>query len=137
MDEILQAVKTLALAYASPYTEILNGAMPRSNGLAMYIGAGGNLSRHFDRGGIYDASFVLNGKHSDMRTVLQAMSHIHAELTQLAEYPKAENWQILSIESAALPNYIDKEPSTNQWLYGSILNVTFYIKECCKCLNLV
>jgi hypothetical protein len=127
--EILQAVKELATAHTSPYTSIDHGALPQKDGLAMYLGPGHDNERHLDRGGIYTVPIVLNGKNKSLPTLVNAMSNIHKELSQAKTYPKTDNWQILSIETGAPPHYLDREQSdTRQWLYGSILNVKFYVK---------
>lgn len=128
-DQILSNVKELATSYASPFTTIEHGALPPENGLALYPGPGIPPERHFDRGAVYEESFVLNGKHSDLETLLTALSSIHCGLSTIEDYPKTDDWQILNIETATPPNYLDREVSgTKQWLYGSILAVKFYIK---------
>ena len=128
IDQILQAVKGLAEDYAAPFTEIDNGATPAGAGLAIYPGPGTQTDSHFDRGASYSVPFVLNGKHGDLGTLLPAMSTIHAGLSRLKEYPKTDDWQILSIESATPPNYLGREESSSMWMYGSILSVRFYTK---------
>jgi hypothetical protein len=123
--EIIQAVKTLATTYAAPYTKIELGAMPTENGLAMYLGAGAPDWDYLDRGSVNSISVVLNGKHSNQQTVVTALSAIHTALTRLKEYPAGAGWKILNIKTIAAPNYIDYE---SQWLYGSILDVQFYLE---------
>lgn len=126
-DQILAAVKTLADSQTN--MAISHGAVPQNNGLAMYPGPGYTEERYLDRGGIYEIPIVLNGKHNSLQTLLSALSNIHWKLTTKKEYPKADDWQILSIETSTAPNYIDRENSDpKQWLYGSILSVKFYCK---------
>ncbi len=128
-DQVFAAVKQLAVTHAAPYTEIANGSMPTENGLAIYPGPGAPADSFFDRGATYQISVVLNGKHSNLQTLTAALSAIHTGLTQTREYPKTDDWQILSIETATPPNYVGREESdTRQWLYGSILSVRFHIK---------
>lgn len=128
-DQVFAKVKELAESYAAPYTSIANGAMPTENGLAMYPGPGFPTESYLDRGAEYSASIVLNGKHSNLKTLLTALSSIHTGLTRMTDYPKTDDWQILSIETSTSPNYIGREESgSRQWLYGSILTVRFYIK---------
>ena len=127
-DEILLAVKALATAQASPYTSILHGAMPQADSLAMYAGPGGEDERYLDRGGTYSFPIVLNGKHLNRQTVVTAMSNIHKALTQRKEYPAGEGWEVTNIRTTTSPNFIEQESSTKQWLYGSVLDVEFYVK---------
>ena len=128
-DQVFAAVKQLAETHAAPYTAIANGSMPPEDGLAMFLGPGSPVESFFDRGATYDIRIVLNGKHSNLQTLLTALSNIHNGLVRTADYPKTDDWQILSIETATSPNYISREESmTRQWLYGSILSVRIYIK---------
>ncbi len=126
-DKIIQAVKTLATSYAAPYTSIDLGAMPEDNGLAMYLGPGAPDEEYLNRSSLNSIDVVLNGKHSNQQTVLQALSNIHKALTQLKSYSSGEGWKITNIRTTTAPNYIGQEDS-GQWLYGSILEVQFYMK---------
>jgi len=131
-SEIFSAVKVLATSYAAPYTEIDNGSMPAENGLAMYPGPGLSKQRHFDKGGIYEIVIALNGKHQDLGILLRVLSNIHREISLRTEYPSGTDWEILNIETATPPNYLEREASgTRQWLYGSLLRVTFLAKGEC------
>jgi hypothetical protein len=123
--EILQAVKTLATFYASPYTKIELGAMPIDNGLAMYLGAGALEWDYLNRGSVNSISVALNGKHTDQQTVVTVLSTIHKSLTRLKEYPAGADWKILNIKTASAPNYIERD---GQWLYGSTLDIQFYLE---------
>lgn len=128
-DELLQAVMTLVTSHASPYTTIDHGAMPEENGLAMYPGPGFSEQTHMDKGGIQIVYIVLNGKHSNLETLLASLSKTHRELSLLEVYPSGGDWEILNIETSTPPNYLGREDSgTRQWLYGSILRVTYYSK---------
>lgn len=127
--EVLMAVIDAAIPFATPYTQILHGSMPESNGLAAYISSGAPYQRHMDKGGIYDLSITLNGKHEQVKVLVSALSKIHTELVRMEEYPHGEGWQILDIESATPPTYTTRETSDKkQWLYASVLRVRFYMK---------
>jgi hypothetical protein len=128
-DEILIAVKNLAAAYATPYSmAIIHGSLPQENGLAMYAAPGSEDVAYLDRGGTYSIDLVLNGKHSNRQTVASALSNIHVKLSQLKTYTKGVGWEITNIRSGTAPNFIEQEASSKQWVYGSILEVTFYLK---------
>lgn len=126
--EIMQAVKDMALTYAMPYTAIENGAIPPKNGIAIAIGPSNPDERHFNRGGRYKINLILNAKHQNLETVSTVLSKIHIKLSQAKQYPKTQDWQIYSIESNPGPNFIEQESSTKQWLFGSVLEVSFYVK---------
>lgn len=130
--EVLQGVRGLATTFAAPYTFIDHGAMPADNSLAMFPGPGMTSETHLDKGIVYDLLFALNGKHESLNVLVSALSNIHTGLAQLKVYLIGSNWQILDIETATLPNYLDREHSgTRQWLYGSLIRVKVYVKGEC------
>lgn len=130
-DEVFQAMKTLTVTYAAPdFPAAKTGPLPIGGGLSIYMGPGYPTERFLDRGGIYRLPYVLNGKHSDQEKLSSAMSRIHYELSMLTDLPYDEEnglWRITAIESSTPPNYLSKEDS-GQWLYGSILTATVYMK---------
>ena len=128
LDVILEAVKTLAVPYAAPYTSIDLGSLPADDGVSLYIGSGSVPEEFMDRGKNYSISVVCNGKHTNQKTVLAALSNIHKGLTQKKVYTSGVGWEITNIDSYVLPNYVEREISSGQWLYGSILKVSFYLK---------
>lgn len=127
-DKIIQAVKTLATSYAAPYTSIDLGGLPENDGLALYLGPSSPDEEYLDRGSLNGIDVVLNGKHANQQKVLSALSNIHKSLTQLKTYPSGEGWEITNIRTTTAPNFIEQEASSGQWLYGSILEVQFYMK---------
>ena len=128
LDEILESVIALALPYASPYTAITSGALPETNGLTMYIGPGNPTTEYFSRGKDSRIVIVLNGKHSNQKTVLAAMANIHKGLSSRKSYASGAGWEITNISTSTFPNYIEREASSKQWLYGSILALDFYMR---------
>lgn len=132
-DQILQAVRVLAIAHAAPFQTIEHGAMPQNNGLSMYLGPGTVEQRHMDKGGIQQITVALNGKHQQLDVVLGAMSNIHTGLMATRDYPGGAGWRILNIETSTPPNYLDREDSgTRQWLYGSLLVAKVYFGGACN-----
>lgn len=134
--EILQAVRALAIQYATPYTTIDHGSMPMGDGLAMYLGAGGDRIRYRDKGKAMELTYALNGKHTNLQTLLSALSNIHTELELRTEYPQGATWAITNIRTSAPPVYLDREQSDgNRWLYGSMLSVYVKVRGMDKCQN--
>lgn len=132
-DAILQAVRTAATSYASPFKTIEHGSLPTDAGLAIYPGPGYSPATYFDRGGTYRLIYALNGKHENLGVLLPAMSNIHKGLATATTYPSGEGWQVLLIETATPPNYLDREESEPRyWLYGSLLRVTVYFEGACN-----
>ena len=128
LDEIIESVSTMAVAYASPYTSVGIGPLPADNGVSVYIGSGSPSEEFMDRGKTYQIAVTCNGKHTNQHTVLQALSNIHKGLTQKLSYSSGTDWTIKNIETISVPNYVEHDISSGQWLYGSILRVTFYLK---------
>ncbi|MFA5424451.1 MAG: hypothetical protein WC374_11410 [Phycisphaerae bacterium] len=125
--EVLQAVRTLAISYATPYTTIDVGSTPSANGLAMYLGAGAPDAEDMNRGSRNTIFITLNGKDADQQKIVTTLSAIHKALNRLKDFPAGADWEILNIKTSAAPGYIEQE-SSGQWLYGSILTVEFYLK---------
>ncbi|MDL2257586.1 hypothetical protein LJC42_00305 [Eubacteriales bacterium OttesenSCG-928-K08] len=132
LDAVFQAVRDMAIAFCTPYKTIDSGAMPKDNGLAMFLGPGAPTDTYLDRATTDSITIALNGKHSKQQVVLAALSNIHHALSVLDAYPEGDGWKILEIETSARPSYVDREDSgSKQWIYGSLLNVTVYFKGVC------
>ena len=107
------------------YAPVLIGPMPLENGLSIAIAAGAP-EYDMDRGERHEISLVLNGKHENQQTVLEALGLIHERLTMRKDFPVTpDGCRITSIETISAPSYIGREDN-NQWLYGSSLRVRFY-----------
>ncbi len=134
--EVLQAVRTLAIQSAMPYTTIEHGSTPMGDSLAMYLAAGGERIRYRDKGKAIELTYVLNGKHTNLQTLLSALSNIHEQLELRTEYPQGARWAITNIETGTPPTYLDREQSDgNRWLYGSMLSVYVKVRGMDKCQN--
>lgn len=126
-DVVLESVKTMAVLHAAPFTEITFGAMPEDNALSMYLAPSNYRARTYDRGGIVGVAISLNGKHSDQKILVAAMSEIHKGLSQATEYAEDGAWKILNIESTTPPSYVDTEEN-RQYMYASTLTVVVELK---------
>jgi len=118
------AVKNLAQA-TNPYAQIVFGALPEANSIAMAIADGGPEETFLDKGARYSLDVVLNGKHAEQDVVLDALASIHEALTRRTTYPDTGGAQITNIITTNAPSYLDREKS--QWLYGSSLRVEFLL----------
>lgn len=125
--ELLDSVISLIDTNLSLYATVTVGSLPVSNGISAYLGPGAPTESHLDRGSINEIYVVVNAKHADQNTALDALSDIHTYLTRLKTYPGGTNWQMLNIETGTAPNYIGTEDNGSQYLYGSILKVKIYI----------
>lgn len=123
--DVLRAVVNLA-QNTQPYANIIIGSLPPDNGISMAY-ASGALETYLDKKAAVSMSVVLNGKHTNQQMVLDALGNIHTYLNMLKKYPQAENFQIANILTISPPNYMGRE-ANDQWLYGSSLDVRFYLK---------
>lgn len=123
-NDILLAVIGMA-EQTEPYTDIIIGALPVSDGLCMQISSGAPATTFLNKGMPYEFNVVFNGKHSNQQTVSDTMNNIHLALTQTKNYPQTDEYQITDIETITTPFYLDREDQ--QWLYGSSLRIKAYI----------
>jgi hypothetical protein len=126
MDKILNAVIDMAENSLSLYSKITIGAMPPNGGLSMFVGASSPQNTFLNKGTHNTIYATLNGKHKKQQKVIEALESIHAFLSKRKSYPSGDDWQITDIATEAFPAYIGQE-SGEQWLYGSILKITFYL----------
>jgi hypothetical protein len=122
MDKIATAADTLGL-----YATIVYGSDPPENGICMIQAAGAPTEKHLDANMLYHLSVLLNGKHSNQQTVLDALTSIHTMLTKRNDFSdfSTTDAQVLSIMTTASPQIIGREQN-NQWIAGSSFEVSFY-----------
>ena len=110
------------------YAPINVGPMPANNGISIAPASGAPQATNLDKGQAMLLNVVLNGKHSNQATVLEALDAIHVLLTQALEYPDNGIWQITDIKATSVPHYLGREPD-DQWLYGSGLQIAYYARK--------
>ena len=122
IDNIADAANALGL-----YATIVYGSDPPENGICMIQAAGAPTEKHLDANMLYRLSVLLNGKHSNQQTVLDALTSIHTMLTKRNDYNgfSTTDAQVLSIMTTASPQIIGREQN-NQWIAGSSFEVSFY-----------
>ena len=64
----------------------------------------------------------INGKHTSLQTLTDAMNLIHESLTMLTSYPSETNWEIVDITTLTEPQVIGREDN-NSWMMASALLV--------------
>ena len=128
LDYIVDSIVTLDLFAKVKGENLLIGALPAGNGIAVQLGPGTTNEVFLDKGSMADIYITVNGKHTDQAILVGALESIHKYLTQLKAYPNTSEYQIVDIETNATPNYIDIEKS-GEWIFGSILKLNVYIKK--------
>ena len=124
INEVLEAVIGL-MNDTRPFSAVTRGALPTGPGLTCEIVPSSPESMHMDKNTVIQLDVTLNGKHSNLKTVSDAMNEIHSTLTRATSYPSAERWQIIDITNQTLPQKIGRE-TNNDWLMASALSVKFY-----------
>ena len=124
-DDVLTAVIDLA-EQTELYSKIVIGPMPPENGISIAWGSG-NLNTFLDKKAAVSMSAVLNCKNSDQELAADRLGNLHTFSNMRKDYPSADRFQITNIETTAAPVYLGREEN-NQWLYGSSLEVKFYLR---------
>jgi len=109
------------------YAPVTIGAMPPKNGICLQVVGGGTNETFFDMARQYNINVVVNARHDDLLQAETALSKIHYELPRRKVFPSGDEWEILFINSASAPNYIERS-DTSDFLCGSSLLVELYIK---------
>lgn len=124
-SDVLDAVAALA-EQANPYAKIIIGPMPPNNGISI-AWSSGSLNTFMDKRAAVNMSAVLNCKHTDQQLAADTLGMLHTFLNMRKDYPVADNFQITNIATIGVPVYLGREEN-KQWLYGSSLEVKFYLK---------
>ena len=106
LNDVLNSVIDLA-EETEPYSDIIIGNTPPTNGIAMFISSGGADTTDLEKGMIYSLHVMCNAKHTEQDTAFDALSDIHKHLTKTIVYPNDEEYQITDIStvSARLSDY--------------------------------
>ena len=104
------------------YAPILRGALGTGDMLSYEIGPTMPETVWLDKNRYIPIDFTINGKHSDLQVLSDAMNNIHEILTMLFYYPHGDNWQIVDITTLSAPQVIGREQD-NRWIMASALAV--------------
>ena len=107
------------------YATMTRGALGTADGLSCEIAPSVAQSVYMDKNQYIILDFTINGKHSNLQTLSEAMNTIHEHLTMLREYPSGENWKIVDITTMTEPQIIERDEE-NKWVMASALNVKLY-----------
>lgn len=121
INQAIEAVMDLidALELFSPITR---GALSTGNSLSCEIGPTSPETVWLDKNQYIPIDLTINGKHSNLHTLSDAMNLIHEHLTMMTEYPTGSRWQITDIATQTEPQVIGREQD-NKWMMASALSV--------------
>ena len=121
INQAVEAVAGLINALGL-FTNIYRGALGTGNGLCCEVGPTSPEAVYLDKNKYVPVDLTINGKHTDLQTLSEAMNKIHESLTMLRSYPSGTSWQIVDITTATEPQVIERE-SEGAWIMASSLTV--------------
>ena len=110
------------------YATVTRGALPTADGITCEIGPSTPSEVYLDKNKLIPLDLTVNGKHSNLKTLSDAMNAIHEGLTFARSYPEGEEWQIVDIRTATEPQKLGREEN-NDWLMASSLTVLIETKK--------
>ena len=121
LNEAIEKVMDLidALNLFSP---IHRGAMTTADDLAGEIGPTTPESVWLNKHKYIPVDLTINGKHTNLETLTDALNTIDYALTMATEYPSGEGWQIVDITTLTEPQVIGREDN-GQWMMAAALLV--------------
>lgn len=121
---ISQAVEAVAglINALGLFADIRRGALGTGNDLCCEVGPTYPEAVFMDKNKYIPVDFTINGKHTDLQTLSEALNKIHESLTMRRTYPSGDSWQIVDITTATEPQKIERE-SEGAWIMASSLTV--------------
>jgi len=110
------------------YSSITRGALGTGAGLVCEIAPSVPEAVFMDKNSFIPLDLTLNGKHSNLQTLSDAMDQIYDTLTRRKEYPDGNGWEIVDITGGTIPQIIGREDS-NEWIMASSLIIKLYRKD--------
>ena len=121
LNQAIEAVMDLIDALGL-YATITRGALGTGDGLCCEIGPTSVESVFLDKNKYIPVDMTINGRHSNLQTLSDALNKIHESLTMMVSYPYGNGWEIVDITTLTEPQMIGREDS-NEWLMASALLV--------------
>ena len=115
VESVMDLIDALSL-----FASITRGALGTEDSLSCEIGPSGPETVWLDKNQYIPLDLTINGKHSNLHTLSDAMNLIHENLTMMRDYPEGDNWQIVDITTLTEPQIIGREQD-NRWMMASAL----------------
>lgn len=110
------------------FAQITRGALGIDNGLSCEIAPSVPEAVFYDKNAYIPLTLALNGKHSNLQTLSDAMNKICDSIPRLKSYTSGNGWEIVDITNGNLPRVIGRDDK-NQWLMACDLVVKLYRKD--------
>lgn len=117
VEKVMDLIDALEL-----FSLITRGALGTGNGLVCEVAPSSPSEVYLDKNQYITVDLTINGKHSNLETLSDAMNTIHESLTMLRGYPYSTDWQIVDIVTLTEPQVIGREEN-NDWIMASSLGV--------------
>jgi hypothetical protein len=121
INQAVEAVAGLINAMGL-FADIHRGVLGTGNDLCCEVGPTYPEAVFMDKNKYIPVDFTINGKHTDLQTLSEALNKIHESLTMRRTYPSGDSWQIVDITTATEPQKIERE-SEGAWIMASSLTV--------------
>ena len=104
------------------FATISRGALGTGDSLCCEVGPSSPSEVWLDKNQYIPIDLTINGKHSNLQTLTDAMNTIHENLTMKRTYPSGDTWEIVDISTMTEPQIIGREQD-NRWMMASALLV--------------
>lgn len=104
------------------FADIYRGALGTGDGLCCEVGPTVPEAVFLDKNKYIPVDLTINGKHTNLETISEALNIIHEHLTMLTIYPSGDNWAIVDITTQTEPQIVEREDG-GHWLMASALLV--------------
>jgi len=115
IESVMDLIDALSL-----FAPITRGALSAGDSLSCEIGPTGPSYIWLDKNQVIPVDLTINGKHSNLQTLSDALNTIHESLTMMFDYPTGDKWQITDIATLTEPQVIGREQD-NRWMMASAL----------------
>ena len=117
IDNVMDLIDALSL-----FATISRGALGTGDSLTCEVGPTSPEIVWLDKNQYIPIDLTINGKHSNLQTLSDAMNVIHESLTMMRTYPDGDTWGIVDITTLTEPQVIGREQD-NRWMMASALLV--------------
>ena len=110
------------------FANITRGALGTSNGLVCDIAPTNPESVFLDKNAYIPITVTINGKHTNLMTLTDALNNIVDNLSRRKVYSSGDGWEIVDITVALFPRIIGRE-ANNAWVMASEIQIKLYRKD--------
>lgn len=110
------------------FSNITRGALGTSNGLVCDIAPTNPESVFLDKNAYIPITVTINGKHTNLMTLTDALNNIVDNLSRRKVYSSGDGWEIVDITVALFPRIIGRE-ANNAWVMASEIQIKLYRKD--------